>query len=225
MEDCITTLVRGSFSVLEEVSSQLAFHFGHHEDFPSDADLVIGNRIVQQYLAHQDVFDRCMWTTDPKAALSQVAHGRGMLPSVFVYDISPYMAQAFRVGSNPSGELANIIRADGIEPEVISALQRVSGTRISASNLESRITGDGASFDFAHSLCRKLLSTEHAYSLLLAGVAPELIRGRIQNSTHVMSCIILGVDPTYAVKTRGAIDPRVVAKAYHDGVAIEYLLA
>lgn len=225
MEDCIDKLVRGDGSVLGEVSPKLAHCFGEHIDYaPGDEDFVISQRIIQQYAVHQDIFDRAMELPRPMAALSRAAIDLGYLPSVFVYGISPYMAQAFRVGPNKVGELADLISAGDIEPEVIAALQRLTGrTRLSAANLDARRTSSQGHFDYPKSLCRHLLSNEHGYALLLAGVDPFLIRG-ITGTAEVMACITLGVDPTYAVQTRGRIDPREVAKAYREGIAIDYLL-
>lgn len=66
----------------------------------------------------------------------------------------------------------------------------------------------------------------HAYSLLLAGAQPGLLVNADFENGNILMSTLLGADINFALAAYGRdreLDPRLVARACRDGVAVEYM--
>lgn len=179
----------------------------------------IADALVQQYRRFPEAFENAMESALPEElVLQQEAEERDIPLATLVYGISAGMANAFTVGTGT--ELSLLLRAGEFEPHVLEALLKENdGKPLSATMFRQSTQRDAYALR-AH-FCAAFLGPDSAYALLQAGVIPMADFTNIQK---VIDCIILGVDTSYAVATKGCIDPPEVVKAYRDGVPVEYLM-
>ncbi len=201
----------GEYQELAAVSPDFARKFG-----TASSRLIrpISQALIQQYKKHPEVFDEA----DNTLELWEAAQNRDTHLYTLVYGVPAAMAEAFAVTS--SFELCLLIDAGEFEPDVLEALlDENEGKKLPAGMFRDAPATDA--YSLRATFCSAFLGVDSAYALLMSGIRPS---ADYKDVHKVIDCIILGVDPHYAMQTRGRIDPPAVVKAYRDGVAAEYLM-
>lgn len=211
---------KGADSILANVSDRFAEVFGRGTRAETLHDAVIAAALVQQYRRFPEAFDEAMESALPEEmVLKRVANERGLHLYTLAYGVPAAMAEAFQVIS-PT-EMALLIQAGEFEPEVLEMLLAENkGALLPAGMFRDSSNRDAYALR-AH-FCAAFLGADSAYALLQSGVRPAT---DYEDFQKVIDCIILGVEASYAVGTKGRIDPPEVVKAYRDGVPLEYLMS
>lgn len=218
--DRTSRFFKGADSVLAQVSAWFADVFGRGTLAEPLHDAVIAAALAQQYRRFPEVFDEARSSALPEEmVLRTAATERGMHLYTLAYGVPGAMAEAFQVTSPM--EMSLLIRAGEFEPEILESLRAENGYKPLAAGMFRESVNQDA-YALRAQFCAAFLGVDSAYALLQAGIQPA---ADYKDFQKVIDCIILGVDAKYAAGTKGYIDPPEVAKAYREGVPLEYLMS
>jgi hypothetical protein len=210
---------KGNDQILSTISDRFAEVFGNHQRAVAIYSGPIAAQLVQQYRRHTAVFDAAMASSLPEEViLRQAAKEQGIHLYELAYGVPSAMADAFEVKA--PHELMWLIKAGEFEPEVLEMLREENDYEPLAAGMFRDAMWTDAYALRAH-FCSAFLGADSAYALLQMGIRPAT---DYKDSQKVIDSIILGASPAYAAQTKGNIDPPLVAKAYREGVPVEYLM-
>lgn len=228
--------IRGDSVTLGAVSARFAACYGSSE--PSavaharEAAVVISERMVAQYRRHPEAFEQAMETYGSDSdGLRRAAADLAIPLYTFVYGIPESLAVAM---SSPltAVEVHAAIIAGDIEPDILQAVidrqKQTYPTQLFT--FENYYVALGSKsfneYNIRRLFCQNAFKQHYAYALLLAGTDPDLIGAVDLHEPDILASVLLGADINYTLSAyaqRPSLDPRQVARAYHEGVATEYV--
>lgn len=229
--------VKGDPAPLSAVSSRFAEFYGAERnavDMPQTraSAIAVSERMVEQYRKYPEAFERAMDTYGADSdGLRRAALDHDLPFYTFVYGIPVPVASVtkrfFTVVEAHVG-----IHLGGMEPDIFQLTMDQlrhdkPGALISFENYyivlsEERFT----EYNIRSLFCQQAFKNRHAYSLLLAGAQPGLLVNADFENGNILMSTLLGADINFALAAYGRdreLDPRLVARACRDGVAVEYV--
>lgn len=229
--------VKGDPAPLAAVSARFAEFYGSERngaDTPQSREsaIAVSERMVEQYRKYPEVFEHAMDTYGSDSdGLRRAALDLDIPFYTFVYGIPVHVATAikrfFTVVEVHVGMLVG-----GIEPHIFQLVldhKRRNNPTYLFSFEDYYIALSKERFDeynIRSFFCQRAFKHRHSYGLLLAGARPDLLRGADFESGNITMSTLLGADINYALAAyirAPGLDPRRVADAYREGVAVEYL--
>lgn len=236
--------VKGDPAPLAAVSTRFAEFYGSERndaDTPQSREsaIAVAERMVEQYQKYPEAFEHAMDTYGSDSdGLRRAALDLDIPFYTFVYGIPVPVASAikrfFTVVEVHVGMLVG-----GIEPHIFQLVldyKRRNNPAYLFSFEDYYIALSKERFDeynIRSFFCQRAFKHRHSYGLLLAGARPDLLRGADFElrgadfeSGNITMSMLLGADINYALAayiSAPGLDPRRVADAYREGVAVEYL--